>query len=138
MTYLVDVNILCEPTKPQAEPRVVDWLIANRSELVVEPIVMGEIWEGIVSLPPGRRRSNLEEWFRDRRAAVTCLGWTLATALVWAEMRDDIRRRGFTVPMKDTMIAATARLHGLTVATRNVADFSRCGVSVLNPFEVAQ
>jgi hypothetical protein len=137
MTYLVDVNVLSEPTKQQAHSRVLEWLVAHRSELVVDPVVMGEVWEGIVSLPPGRRRTSLEVWFRDRRAAVTCLDWTLATAIVWAELRDEIRRHGFTVPMKDTMIAATAKLHGLTVATRDVTDFLRCGVPVINPFEPA-
>jgi toxin FitB len=50
-------------------------------------------------------------------------------------MVNDIRRRAFTMGVLDTMIAATAKVHGLTVATRNVSDFTRCGVAVVNPFE---
>jgi predicted nucleic acid-binding protein len=57
------------------------------------------------------------------------------TALAWAEICEHVQRSGFTVSAPDTMIAATARLHGLTVATRNIDDFKRCGVPVVNPFE---
>ncbi len=134
MKYLADVNVLSEPTKPQANPRVVQWLLANYAEIVVDPIVMGELWEGIVALPDGRRKENLAAWFQQSPAGLVCLDWTLRTAVVWAELRDAVRRRGFTVPVKDTMIAATAQLHGLTVATRNVDDFTHCGVPVVNPF----
>lgn len=135
MKFLADVNVLSEPTKPQANTRVVQWLRSNHAEVVVDPIVMGEMWEGIVALPNGRRKENLIDWFHQTPTTLICLDWTLRTALVWAELRDDVRRRGFTVPVKDTLIAATARLHGLTVATRNVNDFLRCGVGVVNPFE---
>jgi len=56
-------------------------------------------------------------------------------AIVWGAMLNEIRGSGFTVGIKDTMIAASAKHHGLTVATRNVADFTRCGVPVINPFD---
>ena len=135
MKFLADVNVLCEPTKPQPDARVVAWLRSNHAEIVVDPIVMGEMWEGIVALPEGRRKENLVAWFRQTPANLICLDWTLRTALVWAELRNAVRRRGCTVPVKDTLIAATAKLHALTVATRNVEDFRRCGVQVVNPFE---
>ncbi len=135
MKYLADVNVLSEPTKQLAEPKVAQWLMVNHAEIVVDPIVMGEMWEGIVSLPEGRRKQNLVIWFGQSPASLICLDWTVRTSIVWAELRDDVRRRGFTVPVKDTLIAATAKLHGLTVATRNVGDFIRCGVPVVNPFE---
>jgi toxin FitB len=66
---------------------------------------------------------------------VICLPWTAETSIVWGTMKQDIRRNGFTVPLKDTMIAASARHHGLIVATRNIKDFARCEVPTLNPFE---
>jgi len=133
--YLVDVNVLSEPTKPQAVAKVVQWLLTNHAEIVVDPIVLGEMWEGILALPDGRRQRDLVDWFQQSPSSLVCLDWTLKTAPVWAELRDEVRRRGFTVPVKDTLIAASAKLHGLTVATRNVDDFIRCGVPVVNPFE---
>jgi predicted nucleic acid-binding protein len=132
--FLADVNVLCEPTKAIANPTVIRWLLANQADVVVDPIVIGEIWEGIIVLPEGKRKQNLVSWFRQIPASLVCLDWTKSTAVVWAELRDMIRRRGFTVPLKDTMIAATAVVHSLTVATRNVDDFVRCGVPVFNPF----
>ena len=135
MKYLVDANVLSEPTKPIFSPQVVEWLNANESELVVNSIVMAEIWRGVDDMPEGRKKRELAAWFRDLRTTTHCLEWTLETAIVWAEMVNHIKRTGYTVGTMDTMIAATAKHHGLTVATRNVDDFTRCGVPVVNPFE---
>ena len=51
------------------------------------------------------------------------------------EMVNEVKRSDYTVGLMDTMIAATAKRHDLIVATRNVDDFKRCGVEVLNPFD---
>jgi predicted nucleic acid-binding protein len=63
------------------------------------------------------------------------LEWTTETALVWGEMVNEVKRSGYTVGLMDTMIAATAKRHHLIIATRNVDDFRRCGVTVFNPFD---
>ncbi len=112
-----------------------DWLKTHNTEIVVDPVVLGEIWRGITALPEGRKRTALVEWFHELRRLVPCLDWTQETAVIWGEMLNKIRHNGYTVGFRDTMIAATARRHGLTVATRNVADFVRCGVPVVNPFD---
>ncbi len=135
MTFLVDVNVLCEPTKQNSNPKVTEWLVAHRAELVVDPIIMGEIWEGIVRLPEGKRRQNLIEWYQRSRSVIVCLPWTIETGIIWGELSHQVTQSGFTIAAEDTMIAATAKLHGLTVVTRNVDDFTRCGVPVVNPFE---
>ena len=135
MKFLVDANVLCEPTKPQCVQKAVDWLRANVVDCVADAVVVGEIWRGIDRLPAGRKRTNLEAWFAGLRTRVHSLDWTPDVAIVWGGLINEIQRSGFTVGLKDTMIAATAKLHGLTVATRNVDDFTRCGVEVVNPFE---
>ena len=134
MKFLADANIICEQTKSQASPQALQWLKSHSADIVIDAVVLGEIWDGIVALPEGRKRRELEGWFGRLRKSVECLAWTGDTAVVWGDLRQDVRRRGFTVAIKDTMIAATARHHGLTVATRNVDDFMRCGVPVVNPF----
>lgn len=134
MKYLLDANLLCEPTKPQSVEKAVEWLQANVLECVTDVIVIGEIWRGIDKLPAGRKRTSLENWFDGLRARVYCLDWDFDTAVVWGGLINDVQRAGFTVGIKDTMIAATAKHHGLTVATRNVEDFNRCGVPVINPY----
>jgi len=132
--YLVDVNVLSEATKPAPDPKVICWLRANEPELVVDPVVLGEIRLGILLMPKGKRRAGLQEWFDSRVLRLVCLPWEATTALRWADLLSKLRSRGLTIPLKDSMIAATALVHGLTVVTRNVGDFKRSGVPVLNPF----
>ena len=65
MTYLVDANVLSEPTKPVPNNKVIDWLTANEENLFVDAIVVGELCVGILALPRGRKRTELEQWFGD-------------------------------------------------------------------------
>jgi len=60
MPFLVDGNVLSEATKPSPDEKVVRWLRANEEELAVDPIILGELHAGILFLPKGRRRQNLE------------------------------------------------------------------------------
>ena len=108
---------------------------SNEREVVVDPIVLGEIRYGIHLLPNGKRRRRLEEWFDEGVAVIVCLPWTASTGLLWAKLLADLRAAGRAMPIKDSMIAATALIHGLTVVTRNISDFEKAGVEVLDPFE---
>ena len=135
MTYVADVNVICEPSKSRPDERVLRWLEDHEAVTTVDPIVMGEIWRGILMLPVGRKQEGLQTWFDRLRRNIPCAVWTMETALVWAEICDRVQRGGFTIAAPDTMIAATAKRHNLIVATRNVDDFTRCGVPVVNPFE---
>jgi predicted nucleic acid-binding protein len=134
VTYLVDANVLSEATKPQPLPRVVQWLRANESQIVVDPIILGEIRFGIYLLPPGARRRKLESWFARGVERMHCLPWQAATAVRWAKLLADLRAAGFSMPIKDSLIAATALVHGLILVTRNERDFKRAGVKMIDPF----
>ena len=81
MKYLVDANVLCEPTKQFGVPKVIDWLTAQDAELVVNPVIVGEIWRGVDALPEGRKKQDLVVWFGDLQSRVPCLDWTRQTAL---------------------------------------------------------
>ncbi|HVX84453.1 MAG TPA: type II toxin-antitoxin system VapC family toxin [Phycisphaerae bacterium] len=135
MKYLVDANVVSEGIKTEPVGRVIDWLRANESGCAVNPVVLGEVRYGILVLPEGSRRKRLERWFWDGVAKVECLPLDGGTGLRWAELLGDLRRRGVAIPVKDSLIAATALEYGLTVATRNVRDFVKAGVKVVNPFE---
>jgi predicted nucleic acid-binding protein len=134
MTHLVDANVLSETTKPVPSARVVDWLRRNESELAVDPIILGEIQFGIFLLPSGKRRRRLERWFNQGISKLTCLPWTAETGLRWAKLLSDLRTAGKAIPIKDSLIAATALVHNLVVVTRNTRDFRDAGVKVLDPF----
>lgn len=135
MTYLVDANVLSEPTKQTADSKVVDWLSANEANLVVDPIIIGELRMGILALPRGRKRERLEAWFESVGDTIECLPWDSTVSRRWAALVVDLKRKGETVPLLDGMIAATALAHDLIVATRNTRDFKKTGVKTLNPFE---
>ncbi len=136
MSYLVDANILSEPTRPSPDARVVVWLRTHEHELFVNPIILGELEYGILQLPAGRRRTRLESWFSTGVQNLRSLDFDTATAHEWAVLLAKLKRNGRSMPVKDSLIAATALTHGLTVATRNVKDFSQAGITVVNPFEV--
>jgi predicted nucleic acid-binding protein len=132
--YLVDANILSEPTKLSPDSRVVEWLRRNEREIAVDPIILGEVRFGILLLPKGRRRARLERWFDEGVQRVECLPWEMQTGLRWAELLARLRGSGRAMPIKDSLIAATALVHGLVVATQNRTDFEKAGVKVVDPF----
>ena len=134
MKYLVDANVLSEPTKPVPEVGVLRWLRRHERDIAVDPIILGELRFGILLLPNGRRRSRLERWFADGALGLHCIPWEAATGLRWAELVARLRARGQSMPIKDSFIAATALTHELTVVTRNTVDFKKAGVKLLDPF----
>lgn len=134
MRYLVDANVLSEPTKSAPDPRVVDWLRRNERDLVVDPVVVGELRFGILLLPRGKKRTRLERWFDAGVPRLQCLPWDVETGLRWAGLLARLRASGRAMPIKDSLIAATALVHGLIVATRNRADFEKAGVKIVDPF----
>jgi len=133
--HLVDANVLSEPTRPAPDPRVLAWLRRHERALVVDPFILGEIRYGILLLPRGKRRARLESWFDEGVLRIQCLAWEAETGLAWATLLARLRARGQAMPLKDSLIAASALAQGLTVATRNVADFEKAGCRVVNPFE---
>ncbi|MEO8840699.1 MAG: type II toxin-antitoxin system VapC family toxin [Kofleriaceae bacterium] len=131
---LVDANVLSEATKPAPDPRVIAWLEHSEAELAVDPIILGEIRYGILLLKRGARRAKLERWFDEGVAALHCVPWDSATGLRWAQLLAELRRRGRAMPIKDSLIAATALTHDVSIATLNRKDFEPAAVRLIEPF----
>ena len=131
--YLVDANVLSEATKPRPNQRIVDWLAHNEPELAVDPIILGEIRFGILLLPTGRRRSRLERWFEDGVQRLHCIPWEAPTGLRWAELLATLRAEGRAMPIKDSLIAATALTHDMAIATLNRRDFDAANMTIVDP-----
>ncbi|MEW6750322.1 MAG: PIN domain-containing protein [Candidatus Latescibacterota bacterium] len=99
----------------------------------MDPVILGEIRFGILLLPRGQRRARLEQWFDEGVRRVECLPWEAETGLRWAQLLAELRASGRAMPIKDSLIAATALVHGLAVVTRNTRDFAQAGVDVMDP-----
>jgi len=131
--YLLDINIVSELRKPRPNPKVVDWLQdVEDSNLHLSAATVGEIQAGIevTRTQDPVKAEELESWADQVADSYNVLAMDAACSRRWAKL---MHRQSSTV--EDAMIAATALVHDLTVVTRNVRDFSRFDVRVLNPFE---
>lgn len=135
LTFLVDADVLSEMARPRPAPAVVEWLRDNDDQNAVSPVVLAEIEFGVLILPHGQRRTRLEQWFCGGVTKIPVLDIDAHTAHIWAALNADLRRMGRAMPVKDSLVAASARQHGLTVATRNVNDYRYAGVPLVNPFK---
>lgn len=135
MKYIVDANVLSEPTKSKPDARVVSWLRTHAADLAVTPIVLGELEYGILLLNAGKRRAQLHNWFVQGAQRMRTLDLDAQTGTAWAGLLARMRRKGTSMPIKDSLVAASALAHQLAIATRNVDDFRHAGVPLVNPFE---
>jgi predicted nucleic acid-binding protein len=138
--YVLDTNVPSEFSRDRPEPRVVEWLKTQPvTTLFLSVVTIGEIRKGLIVLPSGRRRAELETWFH-----TDLLTWfsnrilpvTHAIADKWGVLDGQCQLRGTPLNTADGMIAATAIEHGLMVVTRNAKDFAGLGVDIFNPWEM--
>jgi len=137
VNFLVDSNVLSEPTKQAPNQRVLAWLAQNDRNLATSPVILGELQYGIDSLAAGRRRTGLQTWFASGVRTLRFFEIDAQTAAQWVQLLVELRRKGRIMPVVDSLIAATARQHGLTVATRNTAHYRYANVKLVNPFETS-
>ncbi len=88
-------------------------------------------------MTPGKGRDALESWFEEVVRRIRCVPLDANTGLRWAELLAHLRSRGRPMPVKDSLIAATALARGLVVVTRNRKDFEPSGVEIFDPFGTA-
>ena len=135
--YLIDTNVVSEIRKPKPHGGVLAWLRSLELEQVLfSAVTFGEIQRGVERTrqqDPGKA-NEIEIWAVHLESASEVLPMDSACFREFARL---MHRRSQTLA-EDAMIAATARVHGLTVATRDERDFQRFGVSVLNPFKAGK
>lgn len=138
MNFLLDTNVLSEPMKERPNSRVLEWLAqVNEDQVFMSVVTITELRYGVERLATGKRRERLDAWLRkelisrfegrilpvDLRIAETCGGLIARSESM-----------GRPIEARDTFIAATAEVHGLTLVTRNTSDFEPILKATVNPW----
>jgi predicted nucleic acid-binding protein len=134
LMYLLDTNVVSELRKPKPHGAVLAWFEAlEDTQLHLSAVTIGEIQAGIelTREQDEAKALEIEVWLEMVSASYNVLPMDAPSFRVWAQL---MHRKSETV-YEDAMIAATAKIHGLTVVTRNVTDFKSFGVPLLNPFK---
>lgn len=132
--YLLDSNVISELRRPRPHGAVVAWLqsVAD-GDLYLSAVTLGEIQAGIELTrdQDAAKADEIEQWVDLVAASYNVLPMDAEAVRLWARL---MHRRSDAL-YEDAMIAATAKVHSLTVVTRNVSDFAHFEVDLLNPFE---
>lgn len=136
---VLDTNVLSEVLRPRPAEAVIEWMRSQvAANLFTTTVCEAEILYGLESMPAGKRRSALERAIAaifDERFADRVLLFDRAAAKSFARIAAARRASGNPLSAYDAQIAAIAHSCGATLATRNVADFVDCGISIVNPWD---
>ena len=136
MSYLIDTNVLSELRRKLLSPKVVHWFSQRPAgTLYLSVLTLGEILKGIEALTESERRLLLLDWLETELPAFfsgRILPIDAAVADRWGRL---IAQAGRPLPAIDSLLAATAALHGFSLVTRNVRDVQGLGVQLINPWD---
>lgn len=134
-SVLVDTNVWSELSRPLPDERVRGWFTVNLSACVLSSIVLAEMQYG-VALAEGSRRAKLNAFVADltTRLGDRIIDFDLGAAIVWGPLRARLQRSGALIGERDLMIAAQAIARGMPLITRNVSEFARTDVVIVNPW----
>lgn len=140
MKTLLDTNVLSELMRPQPDINVMDWVSGQSVDtLYTSVITEAEGLYGLGIMPKGKRRDLQISVFKtllDRLFTRRILVFGREEAVCYADIMATRRKLGRPISQSDAMIAAITKKHGITLATRNIKDFEKLDIALVNPFEV--
>jgi toxin FitB len=138
VSFLLDTNVVSEWTKPRPNPGLVAWLgEADEDRLFLSVVTLAELRHGIERLPESARRRRLDAWVREElrsRFAGRIIPVDDPIADAWGVIVAGREAAGRPIGAMDALVAATAEVHALSIVTRNIEDFERTGIPVVNPW----
>jgi predicted nucleic acid-binding protein len=136
VSYLIDTNVLSELRRKEPDVNVVNWMNQRPARsLYLSVLTIGELRKGIEALPIGNRKTQLVDWLEQdltRFFSGRVLTVDHAVADRWGRLMAQAQR---PLPAIDSLLAATALVHDLTLVTRNVNDFQHPGLVVIDPWQ---
>jgi toxin FitB len=140
LRYLLDTNVISEALAKMPEPRVIEWMAAQDPfDLFLSSVTVGEIQRGIERMPDLHKRTRMRAWLIDEVLVEfegRVLTVDLETMLEWGVLAASLDRMGRQLPFMDSLIAAQTIRYRCTLVTRNVRDFGRTGIAIVNPWEI--
>lgn len=138
MKFLLDTCVLSELVRPAPDAGVLQWFAGqDELSLALSPLSLGELKRGIEKLATGKRKAFLQKWLAEnvrQRFDDRVLPVSAEVGERWGELQAQLERKGKPMPVIDSLIAATALHHRLTIVTRNVRDMEAGGVALINPW----
>ena len=135
---IIDTNVVSEMMRPEPNPQVVDWLSRQRAPSVhTSAVTVAEVSLGLMRLPEGKRRKDLEARFRriiETGFGGRVLAFDEAAAVEYGRIMSARYAEGRPLSVLDGEIAAIAKAKGAAIATRNTRDFESCGLDLVDPF----
>ena len=138
MNFLLDTNVFSDWVKPRPDRGVVSWLAETDEDRVfISVVTLAELRYGVERMATGNRRRQLEDWLRSDlllRFEGRVIAVDTAIANAWGQVVARSEAAGRSIGAMDALIAATVKVHGLTLVTRNVSDFESTVKAVVNPW----
>jgi tRNA(fMet)-specific endonuclease VapC len=139
MSFLLDTCVISEALTKQPNPKVLEFVDnLDPEDVYLSVITIGELFKGIAKLSASRRRNELQTWFEEEllvRYHGKILSLDAGVLMTWGKLVARLEADGHMMPVMDSLIAAIALTHDLTLVTRNVSDFENSGAQVVNPWE---
>jgi toxin FitB len=139
MKWLLDTCVISGLVSKQPHNAVIEWIDSIEAEnLYLSVITIGEIAKGIEKLPQSKRKRELHRWLTEDlllRFDGRILVLDVDVLLVWGQLTGSLESKGKKMSAIDSLVAATARHWNLTIATRNVADYSHSEIPIFNPWD---
>ena len=141
MNLLLDTCVLSETVRRDPAKSVLSWLDSqDELGLFISVLTLGEIHKGVAKIADRARKERLRAWIEESlvpRFGERILGIDARVAAAWGGIAGAAERSGTPVPVMDGLIAATAQVHALGVATRNGRHFEQLGIKVVDPWRTA-
>ena len=139
MNFLLDTCLLSELYRKRPNKNVANWVAGiEEHRLFVSVLSLGEIQKGVAKLNEGERKQKIQTWLDSdlqKRFANRIFPMDLEILLEWGRFCGECEKRWASLPVIDSLLAATAICRNLSVVTRNIGDFSRFPVKVFNPWQ---
>jgi len=138
MSYLIDTCCISELVKKKPDPNVVKWFTdQDELSMYLSVITFGELRKGIEKLPDSKKKKELNQWVKEdlnHRFKNRILNINMEVVNKWGEILATAEKNGNPLPAIDSLIAATAQVHDLSIVTKNTQDMEGSGVEVINPW----